>query len=244
MFWNTKCKIQLNWKPQRQWHCVHNLTLNKMTLHLVAVYALHARWNQMANWNVLTYMKPVIMQPPSYGGPHQAIDTRSTPCDMHGRPLGGSGVLSTATDAAATSQLCKFITSTVYLPLWSAWMSVNSSIDEPLPTFIWMYSLSVNSWPCANAQTNKWEMLFLKLLIDLHSLIKFSVVVVDFLVCLPTFQWNPNESHHFDIATRQQLKLYSLTAIVNFIWFQICFFVACFGLFLSISSVLFCFAVS
>lgn len=87
------------------------------------------------------------MQPPSNGGPHHANDTRSFPCEIHGRPLGGSGVLSTATDAAATSQLCRFITSTVYFPLWSAWMFVNSSIDDPLPTFIWISSLSVSMWP-------------------------------------------------------------------------------------------------
>lgn len=98
------------------------------------------------NW-LSTYIKPVMIQPPSYGGPHHAIDTRSAPCDMHGRPLGGSGMLSTATEAAATSQLCRFITSTVYFPLWLACIFVRSNIDEPFPTFIWMFSLSVNSWP-------------------------------------------------------------------------------------------------
>lgn len=94
-----------------------------------------------------TYMKPVIIQPPSYGGPHHAIDTRSAPCDIDGRPLGGSGVLSTATEAAAMSQLCRFITSTVYFPLWSACMLVKNSIDDPLLIFIWISSLSVNTWP-------------------------------------------------------------------------------------------------
>lgn len=66
----------------------------------------------------IAYTKPVSMQPPSYGGPHHASDTRSGPCDTHGRPPGASGMPSTATEAAATSRPCSFITSTVYLPLW------------------------------------------------------------------------------------------------------------------------------
>lgn len=62
-------------------------------------------------------MKPVIMTPPSNGGPHHATDNRSDPWETIGRPPGASGGPSTETDAELISQLCSFIISIVYLPL-------------------------------------------------------------------------------------------------------------------------------
>ena len=83
------------------------------------------------------------MQPPSYGGPHQAMATRSGPCDILGLPLGGSGGPSTATDATATSAPNSFITSTVYLPLSSVTISEICRTDLRDDVFIIIFDVSI-----------------------------------------------------------------------------------------------------
>lgn len=81
-----------------------------------------------------TYTKADIMHPPSYGGRHHAIEIRSWPWDMLGRPVGGSGTPSTATETDASSAPCSFITSTLYLPLCSESI-LDKMIDDVCDVF-------------------------------------------------------------------------------------------------------------
>lgn len=54
---------------------------------------------------------------------------------MHGRPLGGSGTLSTATDTDAVSQPYSFIISMLYFPLCSVSIfDINSTVVSDVPS--------------------------------------------------------------------------------------------------------------
>lgn len=91
--------------------------------------------DRVHNLKIYSYINAVIIHPPSYGGPHHATATRSGPLDILGRPPGGSGGPSTATDADAISLQLPYSVkiSTLYFPLWSAVIEFISRVVFPLP---------------------------------------------------------------------------------------------------------------